>query len=269
MNVSRRTVLAATAAAAAVVKPRPASAALGLTDPANKLEVYARMRGNADGELALWWWKANVWAKMNDDIAKIVCLAEGLTFQRITRNANGTLDQKMAGRGTFQDARTGAPLTEWLNPDNGHTDEPDPIVSLNHETITPAGIQREESDRVIAFKGSISDPQVVGNNVYLTENFVVKSRTATPGQYRTGSSLTVFTGDAAAMADDDAAFRPCNLNYQNPGNFRPWMGYDNNKGILTWQTFGQKLRRGVDDAPDAIRGWVRDTYPGFLESPPI
>lgn len=267
MSVSRRSVLAA--AAVAVAKPQPASAALDLTKPANKLEVYARMRGNADAQLSLWWWKANVWAKMHNDIAKILCLVEGLTFQRITRNADGTLDQKMTGRGTFRDAQTGGPLTNWVNPDNGHRAKPDHVVSLNHETITADGIQREQSDRVVAFEGGISNPEVVGNNVYLTENFVVKSRTATPGEYRTGSSLTVFTGDAAAMADDNAIFRPCNFNYQSPGSFRPWMGYDNGKGILTWQTVGQKLRRGVDDAPDGVRGWVEATYPGFLENPPI
>ena len=72
-----------------------------------------------------------------------------------------------------------------------------------------------------------------------------------------------------SFADDDADFRPCNMNYQNPGNFRPWMGYDNSKGILTWQTYGQKLQRGKLDAPDDIRGRVEDTYPGFLDDPPI
>ena len=269
MTITRRTALGATAALATsttIIKP---ASALDLTDPQNKLETYARVRGNADGELALWWWKANVWAKMNDDIAKVVALVEGLTFQRVTRNADGTLDQKMTGRGTFRDKDTGAPLTKWVNPDNGHTAEPDHIVSLNHETVTANGMQREENDRVIAFEGGISDPQVVGDNVYLMENFVVKSRGRTPGQITTGSSLTVFTADAAAMADDDADFRPSNMNYQNPGNFRPWMGYDNAKGILTWQTYGQKLRRGPEDAPDDIRGWVEETYPGFLNDPPI
>ena len=269
MTLTRRTALVSAAAVTAIgTVSRPASA-LDLTNPANKLEIYARMRGMADGELALWWWKANVWAKMNDDIARVVCLVEGLTFQRVTRNADGTLDQKMTGRGTFRDKDTGAPLTKWINPDNGHTAEPDHIVSLNHETVTAEGMVREENDRVIAFEGGISDPEVVGGNVYLQENFVVKSRGRNPGQITTGSSLTVFTADAAAMADDNAAFRPCNMNYQNPGNFRPWMGYDNSKGILTWQTYGQKLQRGSADAPAEMRSWVEATYPGFLDNPPI
>jgi hypothetical protein len=47
------------------------------------------------------------------------------------------------------------------------------------------------------------------------------------------------------MADDNAAFRPCNMNYQNPGNFRLWMGCDNYKGILAWQTYGKKLGPGL------------------------
>lgn len=269
MLIPRRTAMAATAAVAAAGKASRVGASIDLADPANKLELYARMRGNPDGELALWWWKANVWAKMNEEIAKVVALVEGLTFQRVTRKTDGTLDQKMTGRGTFRDKDTGAPLTRWVNPDNGHTAKPDHIVSLSHGTVTADGMVREENDRLLAFEGGISAPQVVGGNVYLMENFVVKSRTRFPDQVTTGSSLTVFTGDATAMADDSADFRPCNMNYQNPGNFRPWMGYDNTKGILTWQTYGQKLRRGADDAPEDIRAWVEETYPDFLSDPPI
>jgi|TARA_B110000438_G_scaffold274747_1_gene295148 hypothetical protein len=109
----------------------------------------------------------------------------------------------------------------------------------------------------------------VGENVYLQENFVVKSHGKNPGEIRTGSSLTVFTADRASMADDNAAFRPCNMNYQNPGNFRLWMGCDNYKGILAWQTYGQKLERGPADAAVDMKAWVDANHPGFLENPPI
>jgi hypothetical protein len=274
MPISRRNALtagvAAVAAPAVLSTPRTAAApSLDLTEPANKLEVYARMRGNGDGELALWWWNANVWSKLNGDIPKVLMTVEGLTFQKVTRNADGTLNQKMAGRGTFRDKDTGEPLTSWTNPVNGKTAEPDHIVSLSNTTVAREGMVREDSDRVIEFEGGIGEVQVVGGNAYLTENFAMKTRGRYPGMVFTGASLTVFTADAALLADDHAAFRPCNMNYQSPGSFRPWIGFEDSDGIMTWQTYGQKLPRGKEDAPANMRAWVEENHPGFLDNPPI
>ena len=47
------------------------------------------------------------------------------------------------------------------------------------------------------------------------------------------------------------------------------MGLDNAKGMISWQVFGQKLRNNAATAPADIKGWVENTYPGFLEDPGI
>lgn len=272
MTLSRRTVLGSTAAAAmgSMTVSGPAQAALDLSNPANKMEVYARMRGMGDGELSLWWWRANIWAKPNDEVAVKIAIAEGLTFQRLTRNGDGTLQDAQAGSGTFRDAETGEPLTTFTNPINGHTAEPDHIRSLNRGVIGPNGMIREPDARVLVFESEISEPLVNLGQVFMRENFVAKfkgreGRAATS----TSSSLTTYVAQADDIADDGKAFRPCNFFYQSLGGFRPWMGMDDATGALSWQTFGQKLGNGPDKAPDDIRGWVEANYPGFLENPGI
>ena len=273
MALSRRTVLGGTAAAAvagSMGRARPISAALDLTAPENKLEVYARMRGMGDGELSLWWWKANIWAKPNDDVAVKIALAEGLTFQRLTRNADGTLQDAQAGRGTFRDPVTGAPLTEFVNPMNGFKSEPDHIRSLNGGVIGLNGMIRERSERVLVFESEISAPEINNGQIFMRENFVAKFQGREErAAVSTSSSLTTYVSQADDIANDAATFRPCNFFYQSLGGFRPWMGMDDATASLSWQTFGQKLGGTAENAPDDIRTWVEANYPGFLDDPGI
>ncbi len=273
MTLTRRTLMGGAAAGAAlsgIGSGDPAQAALDLTAPENKLEVYARMRGMGDGELSLWWWKANIWAKPNDEVAMKIAIAEGLTFQRLTANADGNLEDAQAGRGTFRHPETEEPLTEFVNPMNGHKGEPDHIRSLNGGVIGLNGIIRERDERVLVFESEISSPEINNGQVFVRENFVAKfqgreGRAATS----TSSSLTTYVSQAADIADDGAAFRPCNFFYQSLGGFRPWMGMDDATGALSWQTFGQKLGSTAENAPENIRGWVDANYPGFLDDPGI
>lgn len=272
MTLSRRTALksAAVVAASSGVAIRPAFAALDLTAPENKLDLYVRMRGGVkDAELVLWWWRGNVWGKMNDDIAVNLMVVEGLTFQRLTKTSDTTYEQISAGRGTFRDVETNAPLDTWTNPINGVIATPDRVVSLNRETVSARGPHRELSDRLIAYEGGFDTPIVNGGKVFMTENFVSKVKGRNAGTVGTASSLTVFTADADNMANDDADFRPCTMNYQSLGGFRPWMGLDNSKGMISWQVYGQKLQGNAASAPPDIKSWVEREYPGFLDDPEI
>ncbi len=272
MKTTRRKVLASAALLATApgfLHTRPARAAFDVTAPENKIEVYRRMRGRDDGALALWWWNGFVWAKPIDDVAVHILTVEGLTFQRLTTNPDGTLLDAQAGRGTFRDPQTNAPLTTWTNPINGVTAEPDHIRSLNRGIITSNGLKREHNDRVLKFESEITAPMITGAQIFMRENFVTKNKGRETGMSSTSSSLTTYTANVVEVADDDASFRPCTFNYQSMGGFRPWMGMDDAKGMLSWQTVGQKLERDQADAPEGIKEWVDENYPGFLDDPGI
>ena len=263
-------VSAATVADSTLGQPRSAHALTNLMAPENKLEVYARMRGGIDGERVLCWWSANIWAKRNDDIAVKLMTAEGLTFSRVVRNSDGSLGYSQAGRGTYRDAETGKPLTKFTNPITGVKGEPDRIRSHSTGVIGTKGMVQEPSDRLIQLDSEISDPVVNAGQVFLRDNFVAKYQGVKQGAAPfTGSSLTTYVAAAGDIENDSAKFRPGNFFYQSLGGFSPWMGMDDATGMMSWQTLGQKLYNGAASAPEDIRKWVEENYPGFLSDPHI
>ena len=48
-----------------------------LSDPNDVIAAYARMRGNLDGTPGMWWYRGNVFAKRDGDVAVRVLKIEG------------------------------------------------------------------------------------------------------------------------------------------------------------------------------------------------
>jgi hypothetical protein len=270
MRLNRRAALAASAAAVTASSVRAAAKAFDARDPANLLKAYARMRGGKDGELALWYYTANAWAKPADDVARIVFRVNGLTFQRLTSRPDGGIDQKMAGRGFYGDPVTNAPLEAWTNPFNGETGTPPHVKSLALQSVQPGGklvLAGEEGNRSY-FDGRIADHTVSGDTLWLTENFVGRGRAEVGRTAPTSSSLSTFTAKIADVENGDLDFVPCYLNYQSLGSWPAWMKMGDRPGMLSWQTWGHKVK-GPADGPKALQEWIEARYPGFLADPGI
>ena len=225
-TITLRNALGTAAAVAAVGALPKTASALDLTNPANKLEVYTRMRGGtADGELVLWWWNGNVWGKMNEDVAVVLMQIEGLTFQGLTRNADGTYLQISAGRGTFRHADTGAPLQSWTNPINGRCRRA--RTTSSPSTAAPSPPTAYNANPASAFwsnEAGITTPVVNGGQIFCRKTSSPKSKAANRERWARRRPLTVFTADAAAIADDTASFRPCTHELPEPRRFsaRGW-----------------------------------------------
>jgi hypothetical protein len=235
------------------------------------LRTYARMRGAAqDGGLALWWYMGNVWGKAPDDIARLLFKVEGLTFQRLTFRSDGGIEQRMTGRGWYADAGSGQPLETWTNPFTGEALTPPHIRSLAKQSISPQGAMAvEDPARVEKFEGTIGGFAENGDTVWMTENFMAKTRPdPTTGAVGTTSSLSTFTARIAEVEDAGVDFVPCYLNYQSLGAWPAWLKMGARPGVLSWQTYGRKVR-GPDEGPAALRAWIEARDPGFLKDPGI
>jgi hypothetical protein len=265
--ISRRYVIGASVAGV-VAGSRGRQAYAALSTP---MRTYIRMRGAAqDGGLALWWYTGNVWGKPPDDIARVLFKVEGLTFQRLTARADGGIDQRMTGRGWYADAATGEPLDRWTNPLTGETLEPPHIRSLTKQAISADGaMAAEDTSRLDVFKGVVGGLAVNGDTVWMTENFMAKSKPdAATGAVSTTSSLSTFTARAADIDAAAADFVPCYLNYQSLGSWPAWLRMGARPGTLSWQTYGRKVR-GPEEGPEKLRAWIEARYPGFLAAPGI
>jgi hypothetical protein len=115
---------------------------------------------------------------------------------------------------------------------------------------------------------------VQGDTLWLTENFVAKSKpdVARGGAVNTSSSLSTFTAKMADVTNRKADFVPCYLSYQSLGSWPAWMKMDGVEaargGSLSWQTRGHKIR-GPKDGPADLRAWINERWPGFLDNPGI
>jgi hypothetical protein len=257
--------------AAALALIPGAAAALAIRDPANGMKAYARMRGGRNGDLALWWYTGNVWGKTPSEVPRVLFTVQGLTFQRVLLKADGSLEQRMAGRGWYADAATGRALETWINPLTGARLDPPHIRSLAAQTVRADGALTVPDDgRLALFEGRVGGLAISGDTLWMTENFVAKSKpdTARGGAVATSSSLSTFTARVADVEDDAAGFVPCQLNYQNLGSWPAWMAMAERPGMLSWQTYGHKLR-SPDQASAALRDWIEARHAGFLRDPGI
>ncbi|MSO96766.1 MAG: DUF1838 domain-containing protein [Rhodospirillaceae bacterium] len=275
MDFSRRHLIAASSAWLAVSALHPAAAAAKAADPSQLLQTYARMRGAKNSGLALWWYTGTVWGKPVNDIARPMFLVQGLTYNRAILKPDGGIEQKLTGRGWYADPATGKPLETWTNPFTAEKITPPHIKSLQTQNIGADGaLAAREATQFDAFSGGIGGLTVNGDTIWLTENFVAKTKpdATRGGAVNTTSSLSTFTSKLADVDNDGADFVPSYLNYQSLGSWPAWMKMDGAEqargGSLSWQTRGHKVR-GPQDGPADLRAWVEARHPGFLADPGI
>ena len=274
-TLTRRGVLAASVLAAASVPALVHAAPLKVADRKNLMATYARMRGAKNDGLALWWYTGTVWGKPVDDVAVPMFLVQGLTFNRLVMKPDGTIEQALTGRGWYADPKTGKPLEKWKNPYTGEQVVPPHIKSLQKQTIRADGtLPSGDRERLDIFSGGLGSPIINGDTIWMTENFVAKSKPdeTRNGAVNTTSSLSTFTAKVADVENDEADFVPCFLNYQSLGSWPVWMKMDGvdkaRGGSLSWQTRGHKVR-GPEAASADLRAWIEERRNGFLANPGI
>jgi hypothetical protein len=261
-------------AAAALIGGQAAhGAAFGINaaERSNLLRTYARMRGAIDGGLALWWYTGTVWGKPVDDIARPMFGVQGLTFNRVSLRADGSIEQKLTGRGWYANPETGEALEMWTNPATGERISPPHIKSLQTQSIASDGALAPRQDEAIdEFSGRVGGLTLNGGTVWVTENFVAKYKpdAARGGAIATTASLSTFTARVLDVENTAANFVPAYLNYQSIGSWPAWMKMTGGPGTLSWQTRGQKVRSATE-APTELRAWIEARHPGFLNDPGI
>lgn len=279
MPTRRQTLAGLTAA----FSPLPISQALGaghafdLDDPNDAIRAYARMRGNLDSTPGMWWYRGSMFAKRTNDVAERVLKIEGFSFNRLALREDGRFDQIMAEAGYFIDPETDEIADDWVNPLNGRACNPGHYKSNQTIVVGPDGVSGSEAAAVpVQFTGTV-EAQAYGGRVWTTENMVTKlpnprSEADDPlgysGPVITLTSLASFTGQLADLQNEDLAFMPATLHFQNLAPWMPWMKMGPEPGVTTWQLLGTKVQR-ADDMPDRLRRRLDADYPGWREDPGV
>lgn len=269
--------LAGLAGAALRTPALAASGSYDLSDPNDVISAYARMRGNLDGTPGMWWYRGNMFAKRDNDVAQRVLKIEGFSFNRLVQRADGKFDQIMAEAGFFIDPETDEIQDEWVNPLNGLTCEPQHYKSNQTIVVGTDGVSGSEAALVpVQFTGSV-EAQAHGGRVWTTENMVTKlpnprsmdeDPLAYSGPVITLTSLASFTGQLADLNNESLALMPATLHFQNLAPWMPWMKMGQEAGLTTWQLLGTKVA-SPDTMPTRLSRRLEADYPGWLDDPGV
>lgn len=258
----------------------PALAAVGaydLSDPNDVIAAYARMRGNLDGTPGMWWYRGNMFAKRNTEVAQRVLKIEGFSFNRLVKRDDGKFDQVMAEAGYFIDPDSDEIQDEWINPLNGRTCAPQHYKSNQTIVVGTDGVSGSEAAAVpVQFTGSV-EAQAHGGRVWTTENMVTKlpnprSENEDPLAYSgpviTLTSLASFTGQLADLNNADMDWMPATLHFQNLAPWMPWMKMGRDAGLTTWQLLGTKVK-APDEMPVRLARRLEADYAGWIDNPGV
>jgi len=257
---------------------RPVSA----ETPSDPLRIYTQLRGRLDGEPGLWWYTGRLWGKRVTDVSVRLFHVDGFSFNRVTLRDDGGIDQEMAEVGFWRDPNTKELLDEWINPLNGLRCLPIHYRSKQILTFGPNGhltAPKDPSGRRLRLEGWISPAVFNGSLVWSSESLIVKRLRPDPDSNQdpltqgatisTQTSLVTYTGRADDIANPDAPWVPCSMNYHSLNSgWYPWMRMGQEMGGISFDLFGRKLVK-LEDIPARLRNLIDLRYPDFLHEPGV
>lgn len=280
-DVHRRTLLAGLSSIAAVPTFIGTAAAAEPNYTKDKLRIYGRARGAPKGQAGIWWYTGKLWGKRNADAAVEFFRVDGLSYNRMVMNDDGTLTQKMIEVGFWNDPVTGKPADEWINPLNGLTCAPKHYKSSQDFLFAAdSNVQRApDAPPVQMFKGYIPDPVVQGDTLWISEDLIVKAAPPPPktpltdplmdvGPVVTATSLVTYMVKTKDVDAPESQWMPATMSFQTMGGWYPWMRMGQEAGGIMFQLMGKKLRR-ADEMPLALQTLINERHPGFLDNPGV
>jgi hypothetical protein len=276
-KIARRSFVAGLGGAAALAISN-AQAAEANKYVKDKLKIYGRVRGAPKNEPGIWWYTGKLWGKRQHDTAVQFFRVDGLSFNRMALNPDGTLVQKMIEVGFWNDPVTGKPADEWTNPINGLPCKPKHYKSSQSFVFTGDGQAQRGGDAAPnqAFTGYITDPVVLGDTLWINEDLFMKRGNTTEqtdplmnvGPVMTATSLVTYTAKTKDLDAADTQWVPSTMNFQTMGTWYPWMRMGHEAGNIMFQLTGKKLRR-ADEMPLELQTLINERHPGFLENPGV
>lgn len=247
-----------------------------LTDPRNRLAVYARMRGNGvGGPKGIWWIAGTIYAKQTDEMVRPLIGMAGVSINHIVGGENGGIVQTMEEAGYFSDLVTGDIVDEWRNPLTGDMRRPEPYRMTVTQIIRADGaVERPPNPRFpMEVTGGLSSVQVYGDVAWIEENTSARvpllgpsapgrPPEIVPGRTRVIDNLATFQCRVADLLAPEGTFVPSTLAYQETDPWFPWMGMGDRAGLQIWQVKGRKLR-SIDETPPGLLRRLQHDHPGF------
>lgn len=244
-----------------------ASGAPSLDTPEGQFRAYMMMRGALDESLVISYLSGSYFGVVDAEVTPLWDVI-GATFTRFRRLGDGSYAGVTGEIAHFLDPETGEAPGRFLNPYTGKwiidpqkNLPPSPITLLpSLEMVAPRLMPGTQFDHVI------KKPEVRGDDIWFTEVTRVGMPAPAGKPAFHYSEMIAMHARVSDLARTDAVRVPCEGNFTNVVDWRPWMDMGGHPGHLTAIGNG---RFGVTLA-DLPQRWIdatRRQYPKILDDP--
>lgn len=268
-DLSRRTVLGAFAASAAVpVSAKAAAPPFDWAKPETQLEALIKMRGALDERLVISFLEGVYYGVMESRLTPLYGLSAGL-FRTYKARADGGYDYVNFELVFVTDLETGGLLQEFKNPYSGKTGKP-PQTRLGPSTLT---ITKERSvvrpgpgQSAVTFH-RFRPAQVVGGDVWIIEESAVMA--PAPMNFAFNEVLT-YRARLADLTAPEAKHVPTDVHFTPVIGWRAWQGMEGHEAASRSHVTGSCAGRVVtslDELPPHYLRWAEEFHPDVLKDP--
>ncbi len=270
--LSRRSVLAGTAAAGAVpfIIPTLAATPDGLIeDRAQLLPIMRKIRYAADGRLVIWWLRVVSLGNVNARLTPLFT-HEVASFHATRDRNDGGFESTSLEIVFSSDVETGEFVEEWYNP---YTDEmvpasrgavgPTTIVHTAKETILPAALPGVTFDS----ETKLGPAFVANDQIWLRDDIstTVSYDEAGKADFFV-NDMSIYHGQMTEIEDPSVAMPRTTNSFESVTSWPAYMNMGNQLGSKLGRGHGEKVAN-VDEIPEHIRALLDRFHPDIMADP--
>ncbi len=245
-----------------------------LYDPKTVTPIYARLRGNPNEKMSIWWYGGMVYGKLLNQMSTPLFRVHGIGFNRFRKINDNTYEQTVAEAGYFADLKTLKIIDEWDNPLNNKRVKIEHYRSIVVNDIDLNGTETSRNSKVI-FNGEVGPILTNGNKLWVTENLVARIPLPSPPGvsedkklFIDSTYLSTFEANILDIQNKNLEHVPGSTSFQAITNFYPWMELGAKPGEVIWQIMGRKLD-DISQVPQFQRDRLNLDHPDFIENPGV
>ena len=230
----------------------------------DKVLTHVRMRAHPDGRRCYTWYQGTVYGQLSGQRTVPLLHIEGASTSTVAPQNDAAWLYRLREAGWFCDLASGKVLDEWRNPLNDKLVKPEHYNSKQllrfgvDGVVTPAAAVLPPG---LEWLGSLSEPVIAGNDVWSTEELLVRlpprSPDATPSLQ---TSLATLHSDRRDLLRPIDAWVPALLAYQTLASWQAWLEMGSLPGVISWRLAGRKCAT-LDEIPRELRARVERQHP--------
>ena len=261
--------LAASTTFAVLHAPALAAAeAVDLSDPAQAMETWIRLKSDLSGEVTYEWMTGRVYGVPTDAPSQHLFSIESVTVRQTKMIGDGVYQERNFACRLYKDAQTGDYIDSWFNP---YTEEEVSFsISCNPGLplkLSAAGLEIETE---ISYESTaVNTPMVfertqAGGHIILRHDAHATFTVPSSGEVRRELSIDTFKLTAEDLDNPELTSLSPTYSWVSNTHWMSIFGMQEVPGHMIWSLNGQKFER-ADQLPEDFRTALERFVPGGLE----